>query len=201
MSSSFPRSSSLQYNDNDEALLMKPIGTNKKRSLASLLSIDNHNHDEKVPSTLTSASAVMSSPPYKKQKQTRSNKIIDSQWILSVDNVPDLPFLYLKEKTSVVIMNQHPNDVAARIVDCAKLMNAYGQYDCQKVSLNDEKEMKYIVFLNHFYSYSLTHSTSIHHRRKQSYPSTTSPKIPTTQVQPHSLHPPPFSNSPFNSSK
>lgn len=133
MSSSFPHSSLLQQYDNDEALLMKPIGTDKKRSLASLLSIDNHHHDDNV---------HLSSPPYKKQKKTRSNKIIDSQWTLSVDDVPDLPFLYLKEKTSVVIMNQHPNDVAVRIVECAKLMNAYGQYDCQKVSFKDKKEMK-----------------------------------------------------------
>ena len=113
-------SSSLQLNKPvlvDEAELMKPVSN--KRSLASILSIDNHNDETSQESFQTSSN-----------KRRRLN--VDSKWELK--DLPELPFLYLKEKTSVVVLNANPQDIATRIVDCAKSLSAYGQYNGEKVS-------------------------------------------------------------------
>lgn len=104
---------------NEEAFILKPSGT--KRSLASLLSVDYNSQN-------TLSGPVDSNANVKKRKLN-----IDSKW--NIKEVPELPFLYLKEKTSVVILNEHPQEVAERIVNCAKSLNAYGQYDGDKVSI------------------------------------------------------------------
>ena len=113
---------SLQRNslDLDEALLVKPI--EKKRSLASLLSLDNNNVDD---IQHTTGSSTL---PSKRRKLN-----IDTSWDLK--EVPELPFLYLKERTSVIVLNENPQHIASRIVDCAKTLSAYGQYNGEKVSL------------------------------------------------------------------
>lgn len=97
----------------DDALLKK--ASNSKRSLASTLSIDNEKSD---------GSDIL---PTKRRKVN-----VDSEWELT--DLPELPFLYLKEKTSVVILNQIPQDIASRVVECAKSISAYGQYNGEKVS-------------------------------------------------------------------
>lgn len=105
----------------DEAVLMKPVSN--KRSLSSILSIDNHS-DETNQESIGNLSA----------KRRKLN--VDSKWELK--DLPELPFLYLKEKTSVVVLNANPQDIASRIVDCAKSLSAYGHYNGEKAkaSLN-----------------------------------------------------------------
>ena len=104
---------------NDDALLMKPI--RPKRSLASILSVDNN----------TNLSSSSSSSKRHKPNINTNKVVVDSKWILK--EVPELPFLYLKEKTSVVILNDNPQDVASRIVECAKSHSAFGEYNGDKV--------------------------------------------------------------------
>jgi hypothetical protein len=114
-----------QVDLDDNALLRKPI--QKKRSLASSLSIDNCH----IPSSSSSSSSSLSSsPPLLKRRKL--NKTCNSNWKLQ--DLPELPFLYLKEKTSVVVLNENPQLIASRIVDCATSLNVYGQYDGEKVS-------------------------------------------------------------------
>lgn len=114
-------SSSLQLSKptfSDEAVLMKPVSN--KRSLSSILSIDNH-FDETDQENIGNFTT----------KRRKLN--VDSKWELK--DLPELPFLYLKEKTSVVVLNANPQDIATRIVDCAKSLSAYGHYNGEKVSL------------------------------------------------------------------
>jgi hypothetical protein len=111
-----------QVDLDDNALLRKPI--QKKRSLASSLSIDNFH----IPSSSSSSSSLSSSPPLLKRRKL--NKTCNSNWKLQ--DLPELPFLYLKEKTSVVVLNENPQLIASRIVDCATSLNVYGQYDGEK---------------------------------------------------------------------
>ena len=104
----------------DKALQLKPIGT--KRSLASTLSIDNN--DDATISTRDSSGS-------NKRRKLR----FDSKWTLQIDQIPELPFLYLREKTSVVVLNQNPQDIANRIVDCSQSLNIIGHYDGHRVSI------------------------------------------------------------------
>ncbi len=94
----------------------------KRSILASTLSMDN-NHE---------GIASLSS------KRRRLN--ISSRWL--VTDLPEMPYLYLKEKTSVVVLNDSPQLIANRIVDCAKALDCIGEYSSSKVSkLNRKNEL------------------------------------------------------------
>ncbi len=114
----------------DDAFIIKPVPT-KKRSLSSLLSLDN-NIDESVVNV--NGNVV----PMKRRKVSgSSSSIIDSKWELNIEQIPELPFLYLKERTSVVVVDENPQRaqlIASNIVQCAKKIHAYGQYSTEKVS-------------------------------------------------------------------
>lgn len=107
--------------DQGSAILMKPM--RPKRSLASLLSIDNN-------SNLSSSDNDLFETKTSSTNKRRKLTLVDSQWTLK--DVPELPFLYLKEKTSVVVLNENPQSIAARIVQCAKSLSAFGQYNGEK---------------------------------------------------------------------
>uniref|UniRef100_A0A7S3V480 PUL domain-containing protein n=1 Tax=Chaetoceros debilis TaxID=122233 RepID=A0A7S3V480_9STRA len=76
-------------------------------SLASTISIDN-------------AEGIATQPV--KRRRTIGNK-----W--TVFDPPTLPYLYLKEKTSAVVLNDSPQEIANRIVATAKGINCIGEYD------------------------------------------------------------------------
>jgi hypothetical protein len=57
-----------------------------------------------------------------------------SKW--DVKDLPEMPYLYLKEKTSTVILNDSPQEIASRIVNAAKDMNCIGEYDDIMVRLD-----------------------------------------------------------------
>jgi hypothetical protein len=84
----------------------------KRPNLASTLSIDNNEED-------------ISPLPAKR----RRIRIVDVQWTVTVHEVPKMPYLYLKEKTSVVVLNDSPQLIANRIVESAKAMNCVGEYN------------------------------------------------------------------------
>ncbi len=52
-----------------------------------------------------------------------------------VGELPEMPYLYLREKTSVILLNDSPQKVADRIVSSAKAMNCIGEFDDSKVRL------------------------------------------------------------------
>lgn len=81
-------------------------------SLASTISIDN-------------AEGIATQPV--KRRRTIGNK-----W--TVFDPPTLPYLYLKEKTSAVVLNDSPQEIANRIVATAKGINCIGEYDDVRVS-------------------------------------------------------------------
>mmetsp|Transcript_1953 Transcript_1953/g.3559 ORF Transcript_1953/g.3559 Transcript_1953/m.3559 type:complete len:379 (+) Transcript_1953:353-1489(+) len=75
-------------------------------TLASLLTVEEENE-----------------PKYtKKRRMTIGNK-----W--EVKDLPEMPYLYLKEKTSVVVLNDGAQNIANRIVKAAKDINCIGEYD------------------------------------------------------------------------
>jgi len=79
-------------------------------TLASLLTVEEENE-----------------PKYtKKRRMTIGNK-----W--EVKDLPEMPYLYLKEKTSVVVLNDGAQNIANRIVKAAKDINCIGEYDDGKV--------------------------------------------------------------------
>jgi len=94
----------------DDALQTKLVGCKRPLNLASSLSLDNNCTD-------------IDPLPTKRRKVS-----VDSSWDLK--EVPELPYLYLKEKTSVVVMNENPQDIATRIVHCAKGLSIYGYNSC-----------------------------------------------------------------------
>ena len=56
------------------------------------------------------------------------------EWNLGEYNsLPEIPLLYIREKTSSVILNKTPGEVSRRIVLGAKLMSATGNYDDMQV--------------------------------------------------------------------
>jgi hypothetical protein len=57
---------------------------------------------------------------------------VDSEWILR--ELPEMPYLYLKEKTATVVLNENAQHIANRIVESAQSMNCFGEYNCEKVS-------------------------------------------------------------------
>jgi hypothetical protein len=59
---------------------------------------------------------------------------IGNKW--EVNDLPEMPYLYLKEKTSVVVLNDGPQNIANRIVKVAKNMNCIAEYDEIKVRFN-----------------------------------------------------------------
>jgi len=84
-------------------------------ALATSLSLDNND-------------AAINPFPSKRRRVT-----IDSKWILR--ELPEMPYLYLKEKTATVVLNDSPQQIANRIVECARSMNCFGEYNSAKVSL------------------------------------------------------------------
>lgn len=54
----------------------------------------------------------------------------DTNW--TVRDLPEIPYLYLKEKTSVVVLNDSPQSIANRIVESAKSLSCMGEYDGEK---------------------------------------------------------------------
>ena len=88
----------------------------KRPNLASTLSIDHNEED-------------ISPLPAKR----RRIRIVDVQWTVTVHEVPKMPYLYLKEKTSVVVLNDSPQLIANRIVESAKAMNCVGEYNSSTV--------------------------------------------------------------------
>mmetsp|Transcript_9144 Transcript_9144/g.11439 ORF Transcript_9144/g.11439 Transcript_9144/m.11439 type:complete len:449 (-) Transcript_9144:136-1482(-) len=140
-----------QERKNDLQVLVKPVviggGGKKKRSLASLLSLHHDSTDDED----ILVDTIPSKPTMNMNMNSNSNKrrkvvSIDSEWKLK--EVPELPFLYLKERTSVVVMNDEPQRIASRIVQCAKKMNAYGQYCTTKAKATlTLDEMKFTIQL------------------------------------------------------
>lgn len=49
-----------------------------------------------------------------------------------VGELPEMPYLYAREKTSVIVLNDSPQKVADRIVSSAKAMNCIGEFDDSK---------------------------------------------------------------------
>jgi hypothetical protein len=86
----------------------------KRSILASTLSMDNNQEGVSLLSS----------------KRRRLN--IGSSWM--VKELPEMPYLYLKEKTSVVVLNDSPQHIANRIVESAKAMNCIGEYNSSTVS-------------------------------------------------------------------
>ena len=84
-------------------------------ALATSLSLDNND-------------AAMNPFPSKRRRFT-----IDSEWILR--ELPEMPYLYLKEKTATVVLNDSPQQIANRIVESARSMNCFGEYNSAKVRL------------------------------------------------------------------
>lgn len=78
-------------------------------ALASVLSIDNNEHGNELIEKPT--------------KRCRFS--IDFNWTVSV--LPEMPYFYLKEKTSVVIFKDSPQEIANRIIESAKEMNCIGE--------------------------------------------------------------------------
>ena len=62
----------------------------------------------------------------------RRRLAVNSDWILR--ELPEMPYLYLKEKTATVVLNDNAQQIANRIVESARSMNCYGEYDSAKVS-------------------------------------------------------------------
>jgi hypothetical protein len=83
--------------------------------IATSLSLDNNDTD-------------IDPFPSKRRRVT-----IDSKWILR--ELPEMPYLYLKEKTATVVLNDSPQQIANRIVECARSMNCFGEYNSAKVSI------------------------------------------------------------------
>jgi len=81
-------------------------------ALATSLSLDNND-------------AAMNPFPSKRRRFT-----IDSEWILR--ELPEMPYLYLKEKTATVVLNDSPQQIANRIVESARSMNCFGEYNSAK---------------------------------------------------------------------
>lgn len=88
------------------------VGSKRPLSLAASISRDNNGGDTNA-------------LPTKRRKVS-----VDSAWDLG--DLPELPYLYLKEKTSVVVMNEEPQTIATRILECAKILCASGQYNGAK---------------------------------------------------------------------
>ena len=84
-------------------------------ALAATLSIDNNEE------------GITPIPPKRRRLSISSN------WI--VNELPEMPYLYLKEKTSVVVLNDSPQNIANRIVESAKGMHCIGEYDTANVSV------------------------------------------------------------------
>lgn len=91
-----------------------------------MLSIDNLHS-----SSLNKRRKVSKNNNSSSSSSKQSQRPIDAKWTLK--EVPELPFLYLKEKTSVVVINEDPQDVASRVVECAKEVGAFGEYNGDKV--------------------------------------------------------------------
>jgi len=60
----------------------------------------------------------------------RYRRGVTSTW--NIIQLPTIPDFYIKEKTSVAVMNAKPQCVADRIVQCAKVLSADCYYDDQK---------------------------------------------------------------------
>ncbi len=93
-------------------------------NLASTISIDN--------------AEGIATIPLKRRKL-----VANSTWM--VDDPPELPYLYLKEKTSVVVFNDSPQLIANRIVSAAKGMNIVGKYQDAEVCYSCAFFKKYPV--------------------------------------------------------
>jgi len=93
----------------------KNLRCKRPLSLEDSLSIDKPSY-----STNTDAASV----------RKRYRRGVTSTW--NVIELPSIPHFYIKEKTSVAVMNTKPQCVADRIVQCAKLLSADCDYDDRK---------------------------------------------------------------------
>ena len=89
---------------------LKIIGVKRPPSLVDSLSID-------YPSSNTS--------------NKRQKIALDTKW--KVHDVPVLPCLYTKERTSITLLDANVETVCQKIVDSAKALSVYGQYYDEKV--------------------------------------------------------------------
>jgi hypothetical protein len=96
--------------DRKIACTSKRIGVKRPQSLVNFLSIDH---------------------PSSNNSNKRQKRAIDSKW--NVENVPELPCLHMKEKTSVTLFDANIKTICEKIVDSAKALSAYGQYYDEKV--------------------------------------------------------------------
>lgn len=86
----------------------------------------------KRPASLASTISVDNAEGIATQPIKRRRIRISSKW--TVIDPPTLPYLYLKEKTSAVIFNDSPQEIANRIVATAIGVNCIGEYDDVRVS-------------------------------------------------------------------
>jgi len=69
---------------------------------------------------------------YYLSKRKKQKREMTSAW--NVSELPTIPDLYIKLKTTCAIFDDSPKTVADRIVECAKVMSAVGLYDDEKAA-------------------------------------------------------------------